>query len=548
MRMPSLLLRSFLVGLCVLRVPSAGAQAGGDTVYHLRGAVIDSLTGKPLPRALVFSIDHRLATMTDREGHFALDVSVATVAATPPSSITYSGTISMFRGGDVQLMAKKPGFLDPEVPVEISFSDKETVANTELRLTPVASLAGRVSAASTDGAEHVRVSLFNHQVQDGSYRWTQVAVAETDSRGEYVFGHLKAGEYTAMTAEWRGDQPFVPPSATALSEEYPPAFFGDAADLKGAMKLPLHSGEVAHADLHLHLATYYPVTLPVSPIAPGSGVVVRVEGQNRTPGFALGYNVGEGAVRGALPNGSYTLLLASYGAQPLFASVPIHVEGAAVKTAMVTLAPEPRIPVRVRQELTRKGNSGALPINIGLRPDGDDVPYANGSNQPGHGDEFFIENVQPGRYRAQANAGLGYVAAMSSGGVDLLRDPLVISGSGTAEPIDVVIRDDSGMVSGKVTKPDGAGPMPHFVLLLPNGAGAQMCQGWAGPDGSFTIGNVPPGSYRVFAVDAPGTQLPYRDPQAMRAYRGKGANVTVTPGATVQVDAPLLEDTQEPVR
>ena len=314
------------------------------------------------------------------------------------------------------------------------------------------------------------------------------------------------------------------------------------------MKLPLHSGEVAHADLHLHLATYYPITVPVAPLAPGSGVAVRVEGQDRTPGFALGYNVGEGAVRGALPNGSYTLLLASYGAQPLFASVPIHVEGAAVKTAMVTLVPEPRIPVRVRRELTQNRNSGALQMMMYLRPDGDAGAFANGNNQPGLGDEFFIENVQPGRYTAQANVGLGYVAAMSSGGVDLLRNPLVISGSGTAEPIGIAIRDDGGMVSGKVTKPDGAGPMPHFVLQLPDGAGAQLCQGYAGHDGTFTIGNVPPGSYRVFAVDAPGMQLPYRDPQAMRAYRGKGANVTVTAGATVQVDAPALDDTQEPVR
>ena len=210
-----------LWGTCVC---AAFPQTSSDTVYHLRGAVIDSLTGKPLPHALVYSADHRLATMTDREGHFAVDLSVPPAPVPSPNSILYTGRAAMLFGGGLQLLAKKPGFLDAEVPVEINFNDKEAVANAELRLTPVASIAGRVSAASTDGAERVRVSLFSHQVQDGSYRWMQVAVAETDSRGEYSFGHLKPGEYTTMTAEWRGDQPFVPPSSTASSEEYPPAF------------------------------------------------------------------------------------------------------------------------------------------------------------------------------------------------------------------------------------------------------------------------------------------------------------------------------------
>ena len=59
-----------------------------------------------------------------------------------------------------------------------------------------------------------------------------------------------------MTAEWRGDQPFAPPTNTAASEEYPPLYYGDAADLKSAAKLLLHGGEIGHADLHLDLATY----------------------------------------------------------------------------------------------------------------------------------------------------------------------------------------------------------------------------------------------------------------------------------------------------
>src|ERR1700761_4484738 len=75
---------------------AARAQAQtGDTVYRLQGAVEDALTGKPLPRALVTSIDRRLATMTDREGHFSL---LITIPDRPQGLTPGMGRVTSFSG------------------------------------------------------------------------------------------------------------------------------------------------------------------------------------------------------------------------------------------------------------------------------------------------------------------------------------------------------------------------------------------------------------------------------------------------------------------
>jgi hypothetical protein len=58
----------------MLRCQAQGSAT--DTVYPLRGTVVDGTTGKPLERALVASVDRRLATLTDSEGRFSVSLSV----------------------------------------------------------------------------------------------------------------------------------------------------------------------------------------------------------------------------------------------------------------------------------------------------------------------------------------------------------------------------------------------------------------------------------------------------------------------------------------
>ena len=70
----ALVLEAALLGTLALS-PSARAQT--DALYHVHGRVLNASTHHPIARALVATNDHRLATMTDTNGTFALEVSVA---------------------------------------------------------------------------------------------------------------------------------------------------------------------------------------------------------------------------------------------------------------------------------------------------------------------------------------------------------------------------------------------------------------------------------------------------------------------------------------
>ncbi len=540
---------------------AAGAQAGatGDAVYQLHGRVLDGRTGKSLSRALVTSLDRRLAAMTDSAGRFSLTVSVPGGASATAGSNTglgigaVAGGLPAVRGniGEVMLTAKKPGYLQPEQPLSLPLDATLAANDVDLTLMPAGVVDGRVSAATADSARGVGVSLLMRQVQDGGYVWLQNGSEVTDSHGEFHFGNLRPGEYTAMTTEWRGEQSGARPMAQpelSITQGYPPVFLGDATNLAAAGKLKVHTGETLRADLHLRRAAYYPVTIPVKAPVPGTPVRVQFMGEGMNTGFALGYNEREGAVRGALPSGSYTLMLAGNGPQPAFALVPLHVGGVPLQTAAVTLAPGPRIPVHVHSEYTGKGKSYPLSLNVTLRPDGDAGTFANGNLLPGGGDEFFIENAQPGRYLVLAQPSYGYVASATCGGIDLLRQSLVLNAGGTAELIDVTLRDDGAELKGTVTVTGGSVPSRSFILLLPTDAGGRFTQSFAGPDGTFSVSNLPPGGYRAFAVGSLAVQIPYRDPEAMRAYDGKGTTFTATGGEQVRVEAPLLDSSEVQVR
>ncbi len=543
-RLHPLLPALMLISLCFSAAPAQTAT--GDTVYHLRGRVMNGTTGKSVSRALVISADRRMATMTDAAGRFDLVISVPPEgggpSGQPPNGFTDGALAS--RGGlgglTVMLTAKKPGYLDPEQLTSLELDTTLSSREVELQLLPAGSIDGRVSATETDSAHDVRVTLLQHQVQDGSYHWVQAGSDTTDSHGEYHFGNLHPGEYTLVTATWRGERPLNQPRLT-VTQQYPPMFLGDASGVSTAAKLEIHSGEAAHADLHLRLASYYPVTVPVQVSAEGTGVQVQLSDTEFNPGYNLSFSARDGAVRGTLPNGTYTLLLSSNAPQPSFASVPLHVQGAPVQTSAVAFAPSPHIAVRVHAELTGSGRDYPLSVSLLLRPAREMGVFANGNLPPNAGDEFFVENARPGSYFVQVQAGGAYVAALRCGGADLLHDTLTVPAGGLAEPIDVTVRDDGAQITGKVTIGTGTLPPHSFVLLVPTDRNGVFSQSFAGPDGTFRLGNLAPGNYRAFALRKNRMQVPYREPEAMHAYDGKGTSFTATAGGKVQVDVPLLE-------
>ena len=161
------------------------------------------------------------------------------------------------------------------------------------------------------------------------------------------------------------------------------------------------------------------------------------------------------------------------------------VAGKGVTGPPITLLPSSRIPVTVHAEFTHlaapQPGSGsptaAGQISMELQREGSAT--ANRGSQLGLQDDANsattgvsqLIGVAPGRYWVNATAYNGYIASVTSGGVNLLEQPLVVSADGSASPIEVVLRDDVASLSatlGSSLQPAAQdGTTPIYLQVVP---------------------------------------------------------------------------------
>ena len=165
----------------------------------------------------------------------------------------------------------------------------------------------------------------------------------------------------------------------------------------------------------------------------------------------------------------------------------------------------------------------------------------------GSGDDqagpLVIDNVSPGRYVLRAEPpSPWYVASASCGGVDLTHEELVVGGGSVGCSIHVVLRNDCGSAHVTVRdsgqNPASGVPRPMYVYAVPIGNLAQPIVTLNQQNGDFSADGLAPGRYLVLALDHR-VDLPYRDPEAMRAYTELGQEISVTANGKADAEVAL---------
>ena len=559
----------------------------------LKGVVINRVTGVPVSRALVHSLDNRLATLTDDQGRFEFRIPGAenqtggsasappnTVSATALSSGATASQLavqvgSQFTAISLQLRARKPGYLtDSDAPEFVASGDEgETLT---IALVPEALLTGRVNIPAEATVDRGQVELYRREVQEGRGGWVQAGVAATDSEGEFRFADLPAGEYKAFTSEILDrDQMTLDPRAQLYG--FPPVYYPNASDFDSAGVVHLAAGATASANLTPVRREYYPVRIAVANGTSGTGHNVSVYPQGHDgPGYSLAYNEREQAIEGLLPNGAYTLEVLSFGQGAASGQVNFSVRGSPFVGRSISLVPNSSLSVIVKREFESTDSPAAVdtltdqPQVRRKAASGQDVqvtliPLEEFSQResitpvrPGNGtgdQPPVFENLKPGRYRIRVQAANGYAAAVSSGGTDLLHEPLVVSPGVAAPPIDITVRDDGAHVQGEIehwaeeAKAHGSGfnapaHLPACVYFLPRSGSAGQFRVASVNDGKFELSQVPPGDYEVLAFDRQPLDLEYENSEAMQKYEGKWQVLHLGPDAKENLKVPLIRTDQ----
>ncbi len=548
---PSAILIVSLVALALFIERSDAQGPDADTTHNkIHGAVINAVTHDPIGRALVYSGDNHFATLTDSEGRFEF---------TQPQN---TGIAFLF-------MARKPGFLE-ELNRMNEVEKSESGALT-ISLVPEALIQGRVTLSTGEAAVGINVQVFTRQVQDGIARWRPGAMNRTNSSGEFRFAELRPGEYKLLTHEFMDNDPAVtapgdPPTG------FPPVYYSSSADFADASTIQVAAGQTFHADIALVGQRYYPVRIPVMNAEGRGGMSITVSPQgHRGPGYSLSYNPIKQRIEGSLPNGKYLVEARSYAPTSSIGQMNISVAGVPVEGPSMALAATSSIVVNVKEEFTSTnwngsgmistgGRTFAMPkqrvdLDVSVEPAEDDfTQQGGGSLRPPTGpndNSMVLEDIAPGRYWLRARAGRGYVASATMGGIDLLRQPFAV-GLGATVPIEITLRDDNAEIEGSVAgispmaaPSEGPGsrrwsPSAHiYCVPLPDSPG-QFLELSASSDGTFDYQMVAPGTYHVMAFKNRQPELPYRDPDAMKAYDSKGQVVRVSAGEKASVQLQIV--------
>jgi hypothetical protein len=537
------------------RTSAQGRKSEREDSYTIRGTVVNSVTHAAIGHALVYSTDNRFAKMTDDQGHFEFKVPLHETEQTRPSGpVAGSGFSSLSvvpQGGttyfSIFFMARKLGYLQREngeegTQVELGASSEMTIS-----LMPEALITGHVNLPTNDGTDKIQVEIYRREVQDGRAHWVSAGTTQTRANGEFRFANLRAGDYKLFTNELL-DQDLLTFDPRGQLYGYPPVYYPAAADFEDASIVHLKTGETFPASLTPSRREYYPVKVNVMNSALGAGynTTVGLQG-HRGPGYSLGYDQNENTIQGMLPTGNYTVEVVKYGENSATGKLNLSVNGAAVDGPSLTLVPSNSIEVRLKDERTKSANAQpGLLRNFGVMlvpRDEFGAPSPVGIQPPKNPEDETIvfTNVSPGSYWVRAGeTPWGYMAAVSSGGNDLLRQPLVVGFGAATPPIEITIRDDGAQINGNVEdwrKEERPAVIHGFsrsgavVVFLPTaGSTGQFRQTWISSNGDFNLPQVPPGEYRAIAFDHRPEDLEYESAEAMQKYQSKGQLLRVAAG------------------
>jgi hypothetical protein len=517
------------------------AQESSDSAaqtYPVRGVVLNSVSRQPVARVLV--ITEGISVLTDNDGRFELNLPA----------------------GFATITLRRPGYGPHRQTMSHTVLVGSNMPDLTFTLTPQALITGQVTLSTADAADGIRVMTYQRQVSNGRAHWTLHGMATTNSEGVFRIADLDPGSYLLYTQPARDLDGASMLGAPTFG--YPAVYYPGVTDFSGAATLTLISGQNASADFTLTRQAFYSVTVTVADRETGGRLNFQVHDLGgRATGFPVRWNAQQGTAQVDVPNGRYFLEARNGGPNPLYGRVEFTVASAPIGGLSLSLLPLHGIPVVVRNDFVPTPNmaDGSVGVDVNLIP-ADEFFGQTGSGS-GLGrvaalrDEasFEIRNVPPGRYWVDTSAPEGYVSSVTSGGVDLAREPLVVGPGSTSAPIEITLRIDTGTITGQVNT-GGTGVQTGLGTSAAAGEQQRIYvyaiqlfastgpagQGGGQATGQFTIANLAPGPYRVIAFDTR-QEIDFHTPEGLAKYAGKGQNVTVEAGGTANAQVDLIRST-----
>lgn len=526
-----------------LLLASSLAQQGSNNLFKVEGTVVNSLTGRPIPRALVEMSGRSVLTGSD--GEFSFD-----------------GVVP----GQTQISVTKPGYFVPGTKLRQGSAGRTIgigpdTGKIELKMAPEAVIFGHVTGNDEEPLEGALIEVLTFASVNGQTR-LQLANrnVRTDEDGNYRAAGLLPGRYTIAVKAQNLARRILGAQTTKTSEAYPLlVYHPQAGDVESATMIDLSPGQRAEASFSLSLGPAFKLAGSVAISGEWTQVntPVLVDDMDRPLLTAEQFNNQSGSFEfRAVPAGTYRLRCAGFDAERHYEYTERSVTvSQPVTNLKLVLKHWPPIPVEFQTELTHPRNSGPCSYNVGgenRQADCSDMPAAwvelipAGPSQNRFSLEwrpakdssgFGISGVPPGKYVVHSwPSGPGYVQSVRSGNLDLLREELVVPEEGSVSPMQVVVRDDPATLEVQV---HGAAIGQQAVVVVIADTRFSKPLALSTNMAKIESGSLAPGDYKVLAFDS-AYGMDYADPESLAPYLDKAATVRVSANQNASVAVDLI--------
>ena len=535
--------------LAVAQVPRGSDNSSDASVegkYVLTGTVVNSVTGEPIPRALVqVNAGVARSMLTDFSGSFRFEG---------------------LQQGSFSISSRKPGFFTPEelnqgadpqnaAPSVVQVGpNMQTVA---LRLVPQGSIVGRLINTEGEGVEDLGVAAFRLQTLDGRKQWQQATTAMTDEGGKFRIGNLAPGIY-ALRAGPGPAMGVLPPKAASTRElAYRALYYPGTLELTSATLITVQAGQDSEADFSLRAEPVYHIAGSIVGVERAFGFGAELFDSSGESSGALRFRPGLGTFFSDVFGGHYTLRVHAYNGRERLTSVVTLNVNSDMSGIQVAFGPASPIPVRIRVESlkapvtrspTRHRNSQWAPATVRLTsvdrainpPQFESMPIGEASSNDSEPPLQQIRGIDPGRYRAQLiSNGRWYVHAATCGSTDLLRENLTVAPGEAVPPIEIVLRDDPGRITG-IIQADQPNARAAVLLIPENRSTSDIRVAFATVNKEqFAFDAIAPGDYELIAFDGI-AGLEYRNPEVLAPYRSRAVHMSVARGGEANANVPVM--------
>jgi hypothetical protein len=517
----------------------------------IRGLVLDAATGDPLPDADVSaraggkSVD----TTTDAQGAF-------TLRAVPPGKVQVRAGLSSNGSRGFGAFATKL----------VTLGAGQDVSGITIRVARHGAITGRVLDENKEPMPGITVFLIAPEYRRGVLRHAYASAGTTNDRGEYRVQRVLPGHAYLLVAEKRRrnlDAISDAPADPKLRKKIPvPTFYPNSPSMDGAMAITLRPGEIREGmDIRMLRA---PSMCVEATLDNGLGPaalrfeIEEMEPHNGSSGDGGFYYVTPNGMAG--PDGKIRICELHAGQYQLIASgPPATSEGSPFYgSTVVTIGKEDvrnvKVPGIAASPLTgevvwdgaapQKEYSEKLFVNLNApkRSFRSFGPVTESrSARVGITADFSMSFVLMDEYEVDVTGtpqGL-YVKDILYGTASVKNDVLHVGSAAGNMGLKIVLGQDGGSVSAKVTDKEGNPVGDQNVVLMPQNAGteaqfaASLIFGQTDQNGVYQSATLPPGKYLALATSLTVDRTPETIRQLM-GMRNRAKELDLAAGARLQ--------------